>query len=166
MTLVIVRVNQVPVLFKTYLVQIDIIMYKINHFSFVHSDDVHLSSVLTGITLLPFQGIAGPKVPIPSSPPGVFSLFFTSTLLQYIVDQSNQFALECMGADKFASWTKITVEELQAYMGFMILMGLVKLPSIFDYWKKDETFHYSSIASRITRTGSLNSVTNILSTLC
>ena len=56
-----------------------------------------------------------------------------------------------MGAEKFESWTKMTVEELQAYMGFMILMGLVKLPSIYDYWKKDETYHYSPIASRITR---------------
>ena len=46
---------------------------------------------------------------------------------------------------------KITVEELQAYMGFMILMGLVKLPSIYDYWKRDEIYHYSPIASRISR---------------
>ena len=36
-------------------------------------------------------------------------------------------------------------------MGFMILMGLVKLPSIYDYWKKNDTYHYSPIASRITR---------------
>ena len=69
----------------------------------------------------------------------------------FIVEQSNQFALECMGAEKFATWTQITVEELQAYMGFMILMGLVRLPSIYDYWKKDDTYHYSPIASRITR---------------
>ena len=56
-----------------------------------------------------------------------------------------------MGGEKFASWTKITVEEFMAYMGFMILMGLIKLPSIFDYWKKDDTYHYSPIASRIMR---------------
>ena len=29
-----------------------------------------------------------------------------------------------MGGEKFMKWTKITVEELQVYMGFMILMGL------------------------------------------
>lgn len=70
--------------------------------------------------------------------------------MQYIVEQSNQFALECIGGEKFASWTQITVEELQAYMGFMILMGLVKLPSIYDYWRKDEIYHYSPIALRIS----------------
>ena len=69
----------------------------------------------------------------------------------FIVEQSNQFALECMGAEKFATWTQITVEELQAYMGFMMFVGLVRLPSIYDYWKKDETYHYSPIASRIIR---------------
>ena len=32
--------------------------------------------------------------------------------------------------------------------GFMILMGLVKLPSMYDYWQKDEVvFHYSAVAS-------------------
>ena len=44
-----------------------------------------------------------------------------------------------------------TVEELQAYMGFMILMGLVKMPSLCDYWKKDDMYHYAPIASRISR---------------
>ena len=69
----------------------------------------------------------------------------------YIVNQTNQFALECMGGEKFAKWTQVTVEELQAYMGFMILMGLVKLPSIYDYRQRDEIYHYSPVASRITR---------------
>ena len=71
--------------------------------------------------------------------------------MAFIVEQSNQFVLECKGAEKFATWTQITVQELQAYMGFMVLMGLVKLLSINDYWKKDDTYHYSSIASRIAR---------------
>ena len=87
------------------------------------------------------------KVPIPSSALGIF----TQQILEYIVAQSNEFALECMGGERFASWSKITVEELQAYMWFMLLMGLVKLPSIYDYWKKDELYNYSPIASRISR---------------
>ena len=36
-------------------------------------------------------------------------------------------------------------------MGFMILMGVVKLPSIPDYWKRDDIFNYGPISSRITR---------------
>ena len=33
----------------------------------------------------------------------------------------------------------------------MILMGIVYLPSLCDYWKKDSIFHYSPIADKITR---------------
>ena len=109
------------------------------------------SSNVDHIHITPFSELAGPKVPIPPSVLGIFSLFFTSALLQYIVNQSNKFALECMGEEKFSIWMKITVQELQAYMGFMVMMGLVKLPSLKDYWKRDEMFHYSPIASRISR---------------
>ena len=56
-----------------------------------------------------------------------------------------------MGIETFGKWTQVAVEELQAYMGFMILMGIVHLPSIYDYWKKDEVYHYSPVASRIFR---------------
>ena len=115
------------------------------------SENVQWSPTPKPISVTPFTETAGPKVPMPSSPLGIFSLFFTLDLMTYIVDQSNQFALECMGEERFGTWTKITVEELQAYMGFMILMGLVKLPSIYDYWKRDEIYHYSPIASRISR---------------
>ena len=53
--------------------------------------------------------------------------------------------------DAFDTWQQITIEELKAFMGFMILMGVVKLPSISDYWKRDEIFNYGPISSRITR---------------
>ena len=81
----------------------------------------------------------------------IFFLFFTPTLLELIVEQSNKYAAECMGPDKYEKWTEITVEELCAYMGFMLLMGIVHLPSLYDYWKNDEVYHYSPIASRISR---------------
>ncbi len=44
------------------------------------------------------------------------------------------------------------MDELQAFMGFMILMGLAHLPSLSYYWSKDPILHYEAIASRITRT--------------
>lgn len=44
------------------------------------------------------------------------------------------------------------VDELLAYMGFMILMGIVQLPVIQDYWQTINIFHYMPVASRISRT--------------
>ena len=43
-----------------------------------------------------------------------------------------------------------SLEELCAYVGFMLLMGIVHLPSIDDYWKNDEVYHYSPTAGRIS----------------
>ena len=116
-------------------------------------DELTWSSDLQPITLQKYTEHPGPRAALPSSPLGVFSLFFTSSLLQWIVLQTNQYALECMGGEKYAQWMQVTVSELQAYMGFMILMGIVHLPSLYDYWKKDAIFHYSPVASRISRDG-------------
>ena len=46
---------------------------------------------------------------------------------------------------------KITREELRAYLGFCILMGIAHLPAFDDYWSTDPTLHYSPIADRISR---------------
>ena len=63
------------------------------------------------------------------------------------MEETNRYAASHVDSQ----WTPVTTEELCAYMGFMMLMGLVKLPSIYDYWQRDEVFHYSPIAGRITR---------------
>ena len=56
-----------------------------------------------------------------------------------------------MMEERYSQWQIITIEELQAYMGFMILMGIVRLPALDDYWKVDEVFYYAPIAKRISR---------------
>ena len=38
------------------------------------------------------------------------------------------------------------MEELKAYFGFMILMGLVSLPALDDDWRRDPLLHYGGIA--------------------
>ena len=65
----------------------------------------------------------------------IFFLFFTPTLLELLVEQTNKYAAECMGLEKYEKWDKVTVDELCAYMGFMLLMGIVHLPSLYDYWR-------------------------------
>ena len=43
-----------------------------------------------------------------------------------------------------------SAEEIRAYFGFYILMGLVREPEIRDYWSNYDTFHYSPVARRIS----------------
>ena len=67
------------------------------------------------------------------------------------MDESNRYALQVMGQERFDKWTQITLPELRAYMGFCILMGINRLPCIEDYWRRDPALHYAPIADRITR---------------
>ena len=115
------------------------------------AENITWTEELTPITVEGFKKTPGPKVPIPQSAKEIFFLFFTPTLLELIVEQTNKYAAECMGLEKFEKWDKVTVDELCAYMGFMLLMGIVHLPSLYDYWKNDEVYHYSPIADKISR---------------
>ena len=109
------------------------------------------SSTPTPFTISPFSSPVGPKVNIPESPADTFELLFTPAFLGDIVEQSNLYAKEVMGEERYSSWDKITTEELKAYLGFCILMGINRLPALEDYWSKDPMYHYSPIADRITR---------------
>ena len=73
----------------------------------------------------------------------MFELFFTADLQQMIVDETNRYARQVMGDIRYSSWTKITREELKAFIGFSMLMGINRLPSVDDYWSEDPLLHYS-----------------------
>ena len=86
------------------------------------------SEQLAPVMINPFTSHVGPTVPILDSPVEVFELFFTADLQQKIVDQTNCYAKQVMGDVRYSSWTKIKREELKAFIGFSILMGINRLP--------------------------------------
>lgn len=53
-----------------------------------------------------------------------------------------------MDPSQYDKWTKLTADELWAYFGFMILMGVNQLPALAEL---DPTYRYRPIADRITR---------------
>lgn len=59
----------------------------------------------------------------------VLQLLLTMVLLQSIVKYSNDFA-----ASKLRSKSGLSVEELQAFIGMNIVMGMLQLPQVRDYW--------------------------------
>ena len=40
---------------------------------------------------------------------------------------------------------------MKAFLGFLVLMGIQKLPDLYDYWSTDEVLHSFAMASRISR---------------
>ena len=97
-----------------------------------------------------FTSDVGPTVNIPHTPIEVFRLFFSVQLIQMIVTESNRYASEVMGSEKYDTWNTFTPNDMLAFFGFAILMGINRLPSMDDYWKKG-LLYYKPIASRISR---------------
>lgn len=79
------------------------------------------------------------------SPVDYFMLFFPEAAFELIVEETNQYALNFFDNpaplpphSRFNHWVDTSVEEIKAYVGLEIAMGLCQKNSIEDYW---ETFH-------------------------
>ena len=106
---------------------------------------------LQSVNIDDFTSIVGPTTDISESPIDVFELFFSDDLQIEIVRESNRYAKQVMGDQQYQSWTPITVDELKAFFGFSILMGVNHLPSLDDYWSREKRLRYAPIADRIPR---------------
>ena len=126
-------------------------MYTIFSYEYPCSDGPSWNCSAQSITIHPYTVSTGPAVSITGSLLAIFKLFFTAELLHMIVEQTNSYAQQVMEDTQYASWMPVTEEEILAFLGFSILMGLNPLPAIRDYWKRDSTFHYAPIAERISR---------------
>ena len=117
-------------------------------------DVIHLwcagwSSKPTPVDVRPFIQVAGPSCPLPQTPVEIFSLMFTPDIIGHIVTETNRYAAQCLeGTGR--EWTT-DKREIRAYLGFCVLMGIVRLPEIRDYWSRDKRLHYAPIADRISR---------------
>ena len=96
----------------------------------------------------PFTRSVGLAVALSACVLEIFKLFFTSALIDLIVEQTNLYAQQTMSDDQYSKWEEVNAE-IWAYMGFMILNGY-QSPALSDYWKMDPTYRYSPIADRIT----------------
>ena len=49
-------------------------------------------------------------------------------------------------------WVDVTVEEMMAFVGLVIAMGVVRLPEIDDYWATDPILQHPWFSSVMSRT--------------
>lgn len=106
------------------------------------------SDTATSVTVNDFTAPVGPTEYIPGDPGECFGLLFDDNIIDTIVTETNRYASQVLPPTKH--WTT-TAEEIRAYLGFAILMGINELPEIRDYWSRDPYLHYSPIADRISR---------------
>lgn len=81
-----------------------------------------------------------------TSPLFYFKQFFTDAVWQLIVDETNRYAIQ----QKSNNWSEVTIEEMQAFAGMVILMGVNNLPVIDLYWSTNPLFYNQIIANVMT----------------
>nr|XP_039253699.1 piggyBac transposable element-derived protein 4-like [Styela clava] len=97
------------------------------------------------------QGVKACQLNHTSTPIDCFFQFFNSTVLQFIADMTNLNAvckIHVMSVKKKAEekeWKAVNVEEMKAFIGLIIAMGIIRLPNLRLYWqKKNWIFDVSS----------------------
>ncbi|XP_060942279.1 piggyBac transposable element-derived protein 4-like [Limanda limanda] len=68
----------------------------------------------------------------------LFQLYFTSSVLQTILQNTNDFGANCSSATK--PWRDLTMEDMFSYMSLLIYMGVVKCSAYGDYWRQDKLY--------------------------
>ena len=97
-----------------------------------------------------FTQHVGPRISV-GSILEVFYAFFTNSLLLEIVRQTNLYAEQCYQLqNKDGTW-ETSAEEIAAYLGITILMGINRRPDLYDYWSTSPDLHCFPIASILSR---------------
>ena len=71
--------------------------------------------------------------------------------------ETNRYAKLCLESrrsddddDEITEW-ETNADEIRAYLGFTLLMGINRIQDVYDYWSTNPVFHYFPITSRISR---------------
>ncbi|KAG1924552.1 hypothetical protein F2P79_026106 [Pimephales promelas] len=74
------------------------------------------------------------------SPLQLFQLFFSSSVVETIVMNTNSFAQKRSEAGKRFHWLPLDAHELYSYMALVVYMGLLGAKNIVDYWSGKEIY--------------------------
>ncbi|XP_051977768.1 piggyBac transposable element-derived protein 4 isoform X1 [Xyrauchen texanus] len=72
------------------------------------------------------------------SPLQLFEFFFSTSVMQTIVRNSNAYGAKCQDGKK--PWQNFSMKDFRSYLALVIYMGLLKCSSSIDYWKKSEIY--------------------------
>ncbi|KAM3875240.1 piggyBac transposable element-derived protein 4-like [Diretmus argenteus] len=69
------------------------------------------------------------------SPKDLFMLYFTKDVMKTLCTNTNRYAALNQERGKKYKWIDVDVEELTKFLGLLVYMSLVSLPSFTDYWR-------------------------------
>ena len=113
---------------------------------------------------MPFTPTREPGFQLPRgqnwSPFDLFSLFFSRNSIDVIVNNTNKFGNKLKSDKSYFRWFQLTSKEFLAFLGIVIFMGLVEVPSLPEYWNDDGFFGQDFVrASGMNRTRFMNILT-------
>ena len=75
----------------------------------------------------------------PRNPYAIFSLFFTESILERLIQHTNEYAFLYLGpiTPHSRAWIPTTISEFRAFLGVSIWIGLYIESSIKDFWNTD-----------------------------
>jgi hypothetical protein len=86
----------------------------------------------------------------------LFHLFWPTSLLEKIVNETSRYATHCMDAlgntRGGMNWMNLSIVELKAFLAVHMYMGLKKQPNIQTYWERaGSIFHYPIVSNIMMR---------------
>lgn len=75
-----------------------------------------------------------------------FESIFDQQILSNIVTETNRYAQK----NKLKNWTDVTLDEIKAFIGCLIIMGIHQLPALKHYWSSDPILRVEAVASVMT----------------
>ena len=99
-----------------------------------------------------FQGTSGVKATVTdwSDPYSIFCIFFTTSLIEMIVQETNRYADEMLPHTKTV-WAPVSADDIMCFLASLLMMGNVRKPTLKSYWSTDtmsSTPIFSMILSR------------------
>ncbi|CAD1471630.1 unnamed protein product, partial [Heterotrigona itama] len=126
------------------------------HFDFAYTNP--------GQTKIPFSGNPGLHVDCPERPIDFFRLIANEIFMNRVIEKINTYAeslkLKATQSSKksprrkkprIMNWKPLTAEEFDKFLALIFLMGQVKAPDIFWYWKASRIYHFPTFSSLLHR---------------
>ena len=88
----------------------------------------------------PFTAIPGIQVPLPTTPLGFLQLFITKELLEYLMEETNDYACfmrtELQKTRSYV-WNGCTTSDICSYLGLILYFGILPAPNLSFYWRSN-----------------------------
>lgn len=93
-----------------------------------------------------FENSAGTSEDIGQTEKDFFESIFDNQVMLRIISETNRYAKQNNSKD----WVDVTAEEMKAFFGTLIVMGIHQLPALKHYWSSDPFLHVESVSTVMT----------------